>query len=134
MVFHDELYKKVGSFAKSNRPLFLTPEECLDILLLQTHMRHEHELKRSRNGPGRPTKVPRVIASISKSLRRKKELVQSICADYTKSRAIQTKLVAANRNTKRGVILNCRYVTDVLQEFVRERKVTTTRTAAKDML
>lgn len=68
------------------------------------HMRHAHESKRSKIGSGQYTKAPRVSASTSKSLRKRKELGQSIWATYVKSRAVQTKLVAANRNAKPGVI------------------------------
>ena len=52
MIVDDELYKEVVSFVKSNRPRSFSSEERLDILLLQAHMRHEHEIKNRKIGPG----------------------------------------------------------------------------------
>lgn len=63
---------------------------------------------------------------------------ERISANYLgrlyKKRASQTKLVASNKIAKPGVPLNCRYVTNVLQEFVLKRKVARTRTVAKLVL
>ncbi len=42
--------------------------------------------------------------------------------------------MAGNSNAKDGVIPDCRYVTNALQEFVRERRATRTRTVAENVL
>lgn len=45
-----------------------------------------------------------------------------------------TQTTAANRLTKPGVIPDCRYVVSAIQEFVRKRRITRTRTVAMDVL
>lgn len=60
--------------------------------------------------------------------------MKEIWAEYVRSSTITTKIVPGNRNAKDGVILDCRYVTLAVQEFVRERRITRTRTVAKDIM
>ena len=43
VVVDDELYGKVVSFVKKNRPRSLNAEERMDILILQDHMRRKYE-------------------------------------------------------------------------------------------
>ena len=135
VVVDDEFYNKILSFVKKNRPRSLKAEERLDILFLQGRIRHEHEEDKKKHGPGRPVKAPQFSRKVAKSLRRDEELVKSIWSDFIRTESIDTNvLVAGNRTAKCGVIPDCRYVTSSLQEFVRERRFTRTRTVAKDIL
>jgi len=82
VVIDEELYGKIVSFVKKNRPRSLTAEERLDVLLLQAHMRHEHEKAKKKNGPGHHVKAPHISRKIAKSLRQDKQLVKSIWSDF----------------------------------------------------
>ena len=124
----------IVTFAIKNRERALTSAERLDILLLKGFLRHDHMEKQKKNGPGRPIKAPQIRKRISKMLRRKEQLVKEIWAEYVRSSTITKKIVPGNRNAKDGVSLDCRYVTLAVQEFVRERRITRTRTVAKDVM
>ena len=85
-------------------------------------------------GSGRQVTAPKISKTIAKMLRRKESLVKNVWTEYIKGKTVTTNIVAGNRNAKDGVIPDCRYVTNALQEFVRERRATRTRTVAKDVL
>ena len=67
-------------------------------------------------------------------IRRKESLVKNVWTEYIKGKPVITNIVAGNCIAKNGVIPNCKYVTNALQEFVQERRVTRTQTVAKDVL
>ncbi len=71
-----EFEEELTSFVKKNRPHALTTEEKLDILLLQTHFRKEHQEKQAKNGPGQKVrKKPEVSEKTAKILHRRLQLV-----------------------------------------------------------
>ena len=76
VIFDEEFYKKNVSFVKKNRPRPLKAEERLYSLLLQGHVRHEHEEDKKKHGPGRPVKAPQFSGKVVKSLRRDEQLVK----------------------------------------------------------
>ena len=131
---NQDFLDKIVSFAKANRPRALTSFERVDILLLQGYLRHEHEKKQTKVGPGRRIAAPEVSRTIAKMLRRQEELVKNVWSEYINAGTLSTNIVAGNRNAKCSVIPDCRYVTAAVREFVRERRITRTRTVAKDVL
>lgn len=128
------LLDKIVAFAKSNRRRSLCAGERMDILLLHAYLRYEHEEKKKKMGSTRRIAAPKVSETIAKIFRRKVCLVKDVWKEYIMNNTVTTKIVAANRNEKQSVVPNCRYVTNVIQEFIRERRETRTRTVAKDVL
>ena len=122
------------AFAKKNRRRVLSSDEQIDILLLQGFLRYEHIKNQKKNGPRRPIKAPQVSKRISKILRRKEQLVKETWRECVQNSTITTRMVPGNRNAKDGVILDCRCIVLAVQEFIRERRITRTRTVAKDVM
>ena len=103
VVVDDELCNKIVSFLKKNRQRSLTAKERLDILLLQGHIRYEHEEDKNKHGSGRPMKTSQFSRKVSKNLRRDEQLVKSVWSDFIGTESIDKNVfVSGNRTENAG--------------------------------
>ena len=127
----DEELADVVSYVKTRRSRSLTFGEKLDVLLLQAELRHEVE-KKDKNG--RAKRVSEVTRLVAKYLHRKSNLVGEIWADYLRGKEIHLAKPGGNYNMKDTRVPRARSVVSLVQKFVRERRLSRTRTVARDVM
>ncbi|OQR85868.1 hypothetical protein ACHHYP_11247 [Achlya hypogyna] len=107
-------------YINQQRPSALTREERLDILRLHVHLRR--------------AKAPRVAETIAAMLGRSDKTDKQVWAEFKATGSVYVAIQPANRGSRPSVVPNTSEVTTAVKEFVRLRRITRTRTVAKDVM
>ena len=133
-IIDDEAMDEIMEFVKKNRGSSITKEEKLDVLLLQASFRHEHFMKQKKLSPGRRTNKVGATERVAQYLCHGKEQVGKVWSDYVKDRVVQVADPGGNSRRKSTRVPMAHGVIVAVQKFVRERRITRTRTVAKDVM
>lgn len=116
----DECCAAAERYIAEQRPPALTREERLDILRLHVHLRR--------------AKVPRVAPTIAAMLARSDKTVKAVWAEFKQYGSVSATEPPANRGPRPTTVPNTSEVMSAVHTFVAERRITRTRTVAKDVL
>lgn len=128
-----EFIDTMVAWVKKQRGRILTAEEKYDILLLQAKLRLRQKIRKQKNGPGRKSEAQDITKEVAELLNRKAALVGEIWREYI----LQQDVVIAQPRTgvqRTSRIPHTRKIASMVQEFVRVRRMSHTRTVAKDVL
>ncbi|CAK4671991.1 unnamed protein product [Aphanomyces euteiches] len=115
-----DLFHEICHYVRQSRPTALTKEERLDILRLHAHYRLQG--------------VAGASEKISEALGRSLRVVKQVWSDYLRTRQVQVAVPPANHATRATRLPRSKFVLSEVQEFVRNRRLTRTRTVASDIL
>jgi len=107
-------------YAKAHRPRALTTVEKIDILVMQATLRQQGDAD--------------VSTTVAKLLRRKKALVQDVWRQFKSTGSVAGALSTGNTATHSGAIPDTPSIATLVQRYVRERRLGSQRTVAKDVL
>ena len=133
-VVGDAELEEVAAYVKKHRSSVLTVDAKLDILLLQAKLRHEHYVKQKLLSPGRKSSRAEATNRVAAYLLRKKEAVGEVWSDYVNGKPLRVANPAGNYRRKSTRVPRVAGVIAMVQRFVRVRRVTRTRTVAKDVM
>ena len=133
-VVGDVEMKQVAAYVKKHRSSVITMDAKLDILLLQAKLRHEHYVKQKLLSPGRKSSKAEATNRVASYLLRKKETVGEVWSDYVNGKVMQVANPAGNYRRKSTRVPRVAGVISMVQRFVRDRRLTRTRTVAKDVM
>ncbi|KAG9412161.1 hypothetical protein AC1031_015098 [Aphanomyces cochlioides] len=120
-------YKRICEDVAKTRPRALTKEERVDIIRMQVQLRHEQTMKIDSTGQG-------VSQRIATMLGRGRDTVEKVWKEYMNQQTIEVRPVPANRTNHPTRICKHPMVIADVQTYVRERRLTRTRTVARDVV
>ncbi|KAG9404224.1 hypothetical protein AC1031_005763 [Aphanomyces cochlioides] len=114
------VFQEITQYVKAQRPPALTKEERLDILRL-------HAYFRSRA-------TPRASELIAEATGRSQRVVKAVWKDYLDSKTVVPVAPPSNTTQHASRIPKSTHITSAVQEFIRNRRMTRTRTVAGDVM
>ncbi|CAK4112817.1 unnamed protein product, partial [Aphanomyces euteiches] len=124
-------YEKICGDVVKARQRSLTVEERWDIVRLQAQLRYERERDKSAGIVVDKTPVSDRVAVL---LGRSSKTCTLVWSEYIKNGSVSSVPPPANRHVRANRISNDADVESGVQKFVRDRRLTRTRTVAKDLM
>ncbi|KAG9404337.1 hypothetical protein AC1031_004546 [Aphanomyces cochlioides] len=113
-------YREITSFVKASRPAALTREERLDILRLFAHYRNNN--------------VSGATEKVSKALGRSETTVKEVWRTYKSLGSVVVSPPPGNTSNHKTVFPHTKLVTNLVEEFVRRKRLRRERVVAKDVV
>ncbi|RHY94243.1 hypothetical protein DYB35_001234 [Aphanomyces astaci] len=116
----DPAVKACFDFVKNARHRTLTREERLDIVRLHAYFKSDGQKE--------------VAKKVAQALGRSLDVVKDVMREYTHFGTVTAAVPAGNRSNHKNRIPHTAEVIQLVQEFVRDRRATRTRTTAVDVM
>jgi transposase len=125
-------YQELLQYVKKERGSLVTREEKLDILMIQGRLRYEHHLRHSKSC--HKSVKASTTQRVATLLGRRSSFVGAIWSDYLKGAEVTCSTAKGNHSPKKTRIPYAKATINTVQTFVRMRRLTHTRTVARDVM